>query len=53
VALGTLAQVAIADAPTIRRPVVAIHRRGAGLGGPGLAFLGLLGDLRERPDAAS
>ena len=36
VALGTLATVAIADAPTIRRPVVAIHRRGPGLSGPGL-----------------
>lgn len=45
VALGTLAPVAIADAPTIRRSVVAVYRRGGGLGGPGLAFLDLLRDL--------
>jgi DNA-binding transcriptional LysR family regulator len=51
VALGTLATVAIADAPTIRRPVVAIHRRGPGLSGPGLAFLALLRELRQAAEA--
>jgi DNA-binding transcriptional LysR family regulator len=56
-ALGTLASVAIADAPTIHRPVVAIHRRGPGLSGPGRAFLELLRALRQGesrlPEAAS
>lgn len=52
-ALGTLAQVTIADAPTIRRPVVAIHRRGPGLTGPGLAFLALLQELRQHAEAAA
>ena len=47
IALGTLVPVAIADAPTIRRPVVAIRRRGPGLAGPGLAFLELLRELRQ------
>jgi DNA-binding transcriptional LysR family regulator len=46
-ALGTLASIGIANAPTIRRPVVAIHRRGPGLSGPGLAFLELLRQLRD------
>jgi len=45
VALGTLATVAIADARTIRRPVVAIHRRRPGLSGPGLAFPARLREL--------
>jgi DNA-binding transcriptional LysR family regulator len=47
VALGMICPVAIADAPTIRRPVLAIHRRGPGLAGPGLAFLALIRALRE------
>jgi DNA-binding transcriptional LysR family regulator len=42
VAFGTMVPVVIADAPTIHRPVLAIHRRGPGLAGPGLAFLALL-----------
>jgi len=42
IAIGTLVPVAIADAPTIHRPVVAIHRGGPGLGGPAQAFLALL-----------
>jgi DNA-binding transcriptional LysR family regulator len=46
VALGTMTPVTIVDAPTIRRPVVAIHRRGPGLGGPGRAFLELLAATR-------
>jgi DNA-binding transcriptional LysR family regulator len=51
VALGTLAQVAVADAPTIRRPVVAIYRRGAGLGGPARAFLALIRQLRQESES--
>jgi DNA-binding transcriptional LysR family regulator len=42
VALGTLTVVPMADAPTIHRKVVAIHKRGPGLGGPGTAFLDVL-----------
>jgi len=42
VALGMMVPVAIADTPTIHRPVVAIRRSGLGLSGPGLAFLALL-----------
>lgn len=52
VTLGTLAPVAIADAPTIHRPVVAIYRRDAGLGGPCLAFLDLLRELRDEAESA-
>jgi DNA-binding transcriptional LysR family regulator len=51
-ALGTLVAVSIDDAPTIHRPVLAIHRKGAGLGGPGLAFLDLLSALRGAGRAA-
>jgi DNA-binding transcriptional LysR family regulator len=47
VALGMMIPIAIADAPTIRRPVLAIHRRGPVLAGPGLAFLALIRALRE------
>lgn len=47
VALGMMRSVRIADAPTIRRPVLAIRRRGPGLAGPGLAFLDLIRTLRE------
>ncbi|MBI2939829.1 MAG: LysR family transcriptional regulator [Chloroflexi bacterium] len=47
VATGTLAPVAVVGAPTILRPVVAIHRRGADLSGPAQAFLGLLRQLRQ------
>jgi DNA-binding transcriptional LysR family regulator len=47
VALGMMCSVRIADAPTIRRPVLAIHRKGPGLAGPGLAFLELIRTLRE------
>jgi DNA-binding transcriptional LysR family regulator len=49
-ALGTLVAVSIDDAPIIHRPVLAIHRKGAGLGGPGLAFLDLLSALREQAE---
>jgi DNA-binding transcriptional LysR family regulator len=48
VALGTMAPVTITDAPTIHRPVVAIYRRGPGLGGPGRAFLDLIRELNSR-----
>ncbi len=48
VAMGTLVPIAVADAPTVHRPVVAIHRRGPGLSGPGRAFLALLQDQRVR-----
>jgi DNA-binding transcriptional LysR family regulator len=44
-AMELLASVAITDAPTIRRPVVAIHRHGPGLGGPGQAMLRLLREM--------
>ena len=47
VGLGTISPISIADAPTIRRPVLAIHRRGPGLAGPGLAFLALIRTLRK------
>ena len=47
VALGMMCSVRIADTPTIRRPVLAIHRKGPGLAGPGLAFLELIRTLRE------
>ena len=47
VALGVMTPIAIADAPTIHRPVVAIHRRAPALSGPGLAFLALLRELRR------
>jgi DNA-binding transcriptional LysR family regulator len=53
VALGTLAQVAVADAPTFRRPVVAIYRRGAGLGGPSRAFLALIRQLRKESESTA
>ncbi|MBX5490799.1 MAG: LysR family transcriptional regulator [Chloroflexi bacterium] len=46
VAMGTLVPVAIRDAASIHRPVLAIYRRGAGLSGPGLAFLALVRELR-------
>jgi len=48
IALDTLAAVSIADAPTVRRAIVAIHRRGAGPGGPARAFLHLLRDQSWR-----
>ena len=47
VALGTLVPIAVADAPTIHRPVVAIYHRGPGLSAPGEAFLKLLVELHE------
>ena len=50
IALGMMVPIAIADAPTIRRPVVAIRRRGPGLSAPGLAFLALLRDVQAAPD---
>ena len=47
VALGVMVPVTIADAPTVRRQVVAIHRRAPALGGTGRAFLTLLRELRS------
>jgi len=47
IALGILVPVGITDAPTIHRPVLAVHRRGHGLSGPALAFLALLRQARE------
>jgi DNA-binding transcriptional LysR family regulator len=49
IAMGTMAPIAIADAPTIHRPVVAIHRRGPGLSGPAEAFLAMLREQRQDP----
>jgi len=51
IAMGTMAAIAIADAPTIHRPVVAIHRRGPGLSGPAQSFLALLAQQRQDPAA--
>ncbi len=45
VALGLLVPIAIADAPTIHRPVVAIRRRDEPLGAAALAFLDLIHEL--------